>query len=219
MSRNEFKQGAIARRRKLKRDALRTIYAELKRNGWKKIQNVFFQKFGNWFWTLTVNTYLNDEKTTLSLDVKPIEIDSLLWEILGIPENQNEPLSFRAKGAFTCSSLPVASLTIDDANMSADSIGQKTNLWLSENFEKYCDSVSGASFSSQVKNHQNQIDRGSYAITLVISLILESKLEQAMEYSEKYERGELESVFDLRSDGKSFHYHAMQWLKNNQSTA
>ena len=184
-----------------------------------KYSKCFFHKNNNWFWTLKVNTYLNYEKTILSLDVKPIEIDSLLWEILGIPENQNAPLSFRTTGAFTCSALPVASLTIDDANMSAESIGQETNLWLSENFEKHCNTVSGASFSSQIKNHENQRDRGAYAITLVITLILEGKLEQAIDYSGKYERGELESVFDMRSCGKSFHFHAIQWLKNNHATA
>lgn len=219
MSRNETKREFTTRRRKLEKDSLRITYSELKRRGWKKVQNIFFLKTNDWFWALTVNTYLNVEKTILSLNTKPIEIDPLLWQILDIPENQNAPLSFRANGAFTCDLLPVAGLTIDDTNLSVESIGQETSRWLSENFDNYCDIVSRTNFSSQIKNHQNQRERGAYAITLVTTLISEGKLEEAMEFSRKYESGELESVFEMDSCGKSFHYHALQWLENNQATA
>ncbi len=219
MTSNETKREFTARRRKLEKDTSKAMYLRLKAFDWKKYQTTFFQNIDDWFWTLTLNTYLNDEKTTLSLDTKPMRVDPLLWEILAIPENQKAPLSFRANGAFTCSSLPVADLSVDDRDMSAEQISESIENWLLGNLAKCFDKVSSSSFSSQLEKHENQVLRGAYAITLVTSLISEGKFDRARDYSEKYESGELISVLEMTSLGKSFHFYALQWLKNNQSTA
>lgn len=47
--------------------------------------------------------------------VKPLYADDLLWDMLGIPENKDEPPSLRATGAFTLSGVPVCAASCSDA--------------------------------------------------------------------------------------------------------
>lgn len=219
MNNNQTKRQFGSQRRQLDREILKASQEELKAQDWKKIQNIFFREKDNWFWSLTISTYLNVEKTLISLQAKPMNVDPLLWDILSIPENRKAPLSLRANGAFTCSSLPVAELSIDDGNLSAEQVSQKILSWLLCNFDEWSNKVSSCTFSSQLEKHENQILRGAYAISLITSLIAERDFIRAKDYSEKYGGGELESVFEMTCEGKSFYQHVLQWLKTNHRTA
>ena len=76
-----------------------------------------------------------------------------------------------------------------------------------QRFSKQC-------FSKHIEEHENQKERGAYAVSLVCSLISEGELEQATEIANNYETGNLKSVFSMaNTDGNSFHYHALKMIQ------
>lgn len=46
--------------------------------------------------------------------VKPMTIDPVFWDLVGLPENRNLPLSFRLTGAWTCRPPYYAELQIEE---------------------------------------------------------------------------------------------------------
>lgn len=56
----------------------------------------------------------HEEKTSVCVCAKPLELDSLFWRITGLVENERGPPSLRANGAFTCWVPPILEEVIDD---------------------------------------------------------------------------------------------------------
>ena len=56
----------------------------------------------------------SDLKAEISVKItyKPLWTDDLLWDILGMPANKDEPMSLRAVGAFTACEMKIAEYTI-----------------------------------------------------------------------------------------------------------
>lgn len=214
-SKREFEKARIA----LEKLVLADLKASLKKQGWKKASNIFFQEQDNIFWEVTIYTYRNKELSEVKLACKPMAIDPILWEVLNMPENNEIPLSFRANGAFVCSSIPLSDFTFEDNGKNSTEISNTLSNWISLAIEESSAKFKGAIFSKQVAENKHQKERGSYAITLVNCLIMEKNFAQAKDYAEKFDSGELPSALKIQNnDGKSFHYHALKWLKNNENT-
>ena len=56
--------------------------------------------------------------------LKPMWIDDLLWDILEMPENKNEPVSLRAVGAFTVCGSEIYSTKAELMNWELDELRQ-----------------------------------------------------------------------------------------------
>lgn len=66
-------------------------------NAFKVDHSFFFDCF------VTLNNlalFDNYLEITISLHVKPLQVDEIYWEIFGLDENKKKPLSFRAQGVF-----------------------------------------------------------------------------------------------------------------------
>lgn len=89
--------------RELNRALPQIIKSEIKKYKLKKKDYmVWFQK-NDLFFSLLIDVRERDGHCYCSSieQIKPMWIDDLLWDILGMPENKNEPVSLRAIGAFT----------------------------------------------------------------------------------------------------------------------
>jgi hypothetical protein len=76
--------------------------------------------------------------------------------------------------------------------------------------------VSQTPFSDLVAKHPNQVERGAYAVTLVVSLVQEGKLDAARDLARAYASGQKSSTSDLSSRGESFHQLALKHLDRTQ---
>ena len=197
----------------LENETLKKLGIILKKKKWRKNHNIFFLSHKNWFWELTVSTHWNIEKTSATLAIKPMSIDPILWDIMDLSENHKAPLSFRANGAFICSSLPIDNFIIEDSEKNAEVVSLAIYSWVVDSFDEYCNHITESTFSSKVEAHENQRERGAYAISLITSLISEGNIEKARKYAQAYESSDLVSISKMtNSDGKSFHYHSLKWL-------
>lgn len=87
-----------AYRRALER-AVRTVS---KGTRWRSIQGCLFREQSGWFVSIEPTVYIYEPRTVVRVTAKPMSIDSIFWDLVGLPENRDAPLSFRLLGAWTC---------------------------------------------------------------------------------------------------------------------
>ena len=186
----------------------------LKKSSWRMSGYALFNQTADWYQDIFISVHRNACLTTASLRFKPMGIDPILWDILGIPENRKEPLSFRSKGAFVCSSLPIQESQLEQSGESADHVAAAILKFADDNQTLFREKLQESDFSSLVANHPNQVARGAYATTLITSLINDGNLERALELASSYASGELTSVMNFSSEGVSFHQLSVAWIES-----
>ena len=208
---------SIAKQRRVfEKELLATLGSAIKGTGWKKSGGILFRELNGFFCEIRISVSLNDEKICVTQEVKPMALDLILWDILGISENRSEPLSFRSNGAFTCSGLPIyeeflgkPNIGVSDAMIALRTIADSNEKLVQEVF-------SDTNFSTLLAQHPNQRERGAYAVTLVCSLIDDGHLDAAADLASAYESGELESCMHMSCKGVSFHCLAVDWLASGR---
>jgi len=77
--------------------------AALKRDaraaGWRYARGTIFRQSGDWFISVLPGL-LWERGAVVRMMVKPMAVDPLFWDIVGLSENRTMPLSFRATGAW-----------------------------------------------------------------------------------------------------------------------
>lgn len=198
------------------KEALSSLAKLVRKTSWKRRQNSLFVRTGEYLQSASVSVHVNSPETHVELSFKPMGIDPVLWDILDMPENRRENLSFRIWGAFTCSSLPIANAQVEEPGSSPAGVARAVLTFCETNENRFRDCLAQAAFSELVAKHPNQVERGAYAVTLVVSLIHEGRLNEARRLTRAYASGEQSSTFDLTSRGESFHELASKWLERTQ---
>ncbi|WP_265529673.1 hypothetical protein [Sphingomicrobium marinum] len=103
------------KRTQFRRDVARAVRTVSKKSGWRASQGCLFREFDDWFVSASPVVALNAASTRGVVRAKPMSIDPLFWEIVGLPENKQQPLSFRLTGAFTCREPTFRETAIEEA--------------------------------------------------------------------------------------------------------
>jgi len=203
----------VKRRKAFKKELLAALGPVVKGTGWKKNRSALVRQSGAFFQDIVISVYLNDEKKIGVVQTfKPMALDTLLWDILGMSENASEPLSFRTWGAFTCSGLPIYEALLEPVDSSAVNVAEFLGKIARTNKDLFDEVLKTAKYSTLLANHTHQLEHGAYAVALVTSLINDGDYEGAADLAGKYESGELKSCSQLSSYGVSFHRLALDWL-------
>jgi hypothetical protein len=142
-----------------------------------------------------------------------MSLDPILWDILGISENASEPLSFRARGAFTCPGLPIFDGSFDQTSLTSADAAMALSAIIKDNEVLVKDILSRSSFSSLVAQPPNYRENGAYGETLVTSLFNDRDYDAAAKIAAAYESGELKSCTGFQVNGASFYRLALDWLE------
>lgn len=103
------------KRTQFRRDVAKAVRTVSKKSGWRAIQGCLFREFDDWFVSASPVVALNAASTRGVIRAKPMSIDPLFWEIVDLPENKQQPLSFRLNGAFTCREPTFREAAIEEA--------------------------------------------------------------------------------------------------------
>ena len=203
---------AATRRRRFEKELLAALGPALKGSGWKKSGGVLFRQSGVMFQEVGVSVSLLDGTVGVTQKIKPMALDPILWDILGLTENASAPLSFRATGAFTCGGLPIGEASLDETGDGlAATLAALVGI-VGDTGRLAEQTLAGADFSALVAQHPNQAQRGAYAVTLVTSLINDGDRDAAVRLAGAYLSGTARACANLRCDGVSFHRLALDWL-------
>ena len=195
------------------RALLLELKSGLKGSPWKLKSCALYKANGALYQDIFLSVHKNAAVTMGVHRIKPMGLDPLLWEILGIPENVDEPLSFRTWGAFTCAGLPIAEVALESAGNSAQAVAEATRSLCGSADVRAEQQLQAAPFSLLVAAHPDHVERGAYSVTLVTSLIAEGSLELAAREAHAYASATKQSCANLSSEGKSFHELALRWLE------
>ncbi len=113
---------------------------------------------------------------TTTENIKPLWLDDLLWELLKMENNKNEPISLRTIGAFTVSG---AELFKDETELKEWSINE-----LEEIVDSYLDHFYKIVQSFSIDDFYNNLETSRYHAELrkALSLIHEQKYQDTLYY-------------------------------------
>jgi hypothetical protein len=205
-------QSIAKRRRTFEKELLAALGPALKGTGWKKSGCVLFRESEGLFQEIDISVFLNDEKIRVTQRIKPMTLDPILWDILGLSENASEPLSFRSMGAFTCLGLPIYEELLDETFGGVTDAVVALSTIAHDNEQLFERVLAGTDFSTLLAQHPNHRECGAYAVTLVTSLINDGDRDAAAHLASAYESGDFSSCMNLSSNGISFHRLALDWI-------
>ncbi len=115
----EFMGKKITRAEESARHAYRralekSVRTQAKGAGWRSVSGSVFREQAGWFIEVSPSVYIFEHVTKAVVSVKPMAIDPIFWDIVGLPENRDQPLSFRANGAWTCRPPYFAELDLEE---------------------------------------------------------------------------------------------------------
>ncbi len=199
-------------RRTLEKECNTLLRSVAKESGWKKASNFVFCSDSGFFFQASLSVFFNANRTVASFTAKPMLIDPILWDILGIPENISGPMSLRGNGAFSCSTPNFYEAEIENPDSTSDTIVDSFVNFAKASKDQFLAEYANIGFSQLISKDPNHIERGAYAITLVASLINESNYPQALDIALGHSTGKLSSCRQFSSKGQSFHDLAITWL-------
>jgi len=66
---------------------------------WRHAGGLIFRQHGDWF-VEVLPSILWQRGALARMNIKPMAVDPLFWRVVGLQENESQPLSFRANGAW-----------------------------------------------------------------------------------------------------------------------
>ena len=164
-------------------DLNKQIRAAVKGTGWKQSKGVVFRQIDDWFiaghWR-KVSADLQDG-LRIELMAKPMALDPMLWETMGLEENNSQPLSFRYWGAFVCGTPVLAAEVI--AETDPDRAAPAMIATLDRMVPGLLDTLASNSFSELAKSPVGIHDNWRMSETIVQALRLENEPDLALKYA------------------------------------
>ena len=161
------------------RELDRAMRAASKGSPWKCNQGSVFLARGDWFACVSPSVHIFEHVTSADLNIKPMGVDPIFWDIVQLPENKKLPLSFRLRGAWTCRGPSVLEGRMDERSMDAAAVAPAVVSWATEQLERVLPAYSIDCYAEFIESDPNQRERGSYLPSLVTTLILLGRFEEA----------------------------------------
>jgi len=160
-----------------------------KGSGWKQSKGIVFRQSDDWFvaghWR-NVSSRLADG-LKVEILAKPMAIDPMLWETMGLESNNSKPLSFRYWGAFTCGTPVILSETITETD--PEIAPQAIIARLNEMLPKLFVILATKKFSEIAKNPAGIHDNWKMNETITQSLRLEQRPDLAIKFAKSAKSG------------------------------
>lgn len=206
----------FAERKSFQRDCLLALRGLCAGTQWQLKQTTIVTQCDGYFVAGKLTVYFNARKTVASLTAKPMGVDLVLRKILGIVDNKPLPLPFLYWGAFTCPSPDFASAEIEGEGASPQAAAQAFFDLVHLTLPSVMVRLKGSAYADHLLVHPNQMERGAYATTLVASQIQDGRLDEARTTAEAYASGTKHCAAQFTVKGKTFHEHALEWLRKDQ---
>jgi hypothetical protein len=102
--------------------------AEAKARRWKSIASTQYWTAGSLFFALNVSAGAKEGSFHSSLRFKWLDLDQVLWRVLGMSSNEHEPFSLHANGAFVLTGWEVQSMAVRDLEWQPGVLAEQVQL-------------------------------------------------------------------------------------------
>ena len=172
-------------------------YYSLKKKGshiWKASNTMFFYAITDLWYNEKKNSFCS----SVTVYVKPLWTDELLWRVLDMEENLKAPLSLRCDGAFTFFGLKCCYEVLDFEDI--ETSGTKMLTMISDAADKFNEDYFNA-HSSEIDYQRELFD--------ILDLIYKEQFLSAINYSNKINH------YYFINKGKSFLEYVIEYCKKN----
>jgi len=186
-----------------------------KGTGWRVSQRVLFREWDGLFVASSAVVLIGEAKTRAQLQVKPLGLDEIFWDVMDAATNRTQPQSFRYFGAFTCPMATVAEECIDEDPANLNLIAQNHLRWANQLLPDVRKLV--MPFTEYLIRHPRPPDgRGPHRASLITSLVLDGDYQKARELCEssiiEHDDAGFTVLFEDRR-GNWFPELVLDWLK------
>ncbi len=183
----EFMGKKITRAEESARHAYRralekSLRARVTGTGWKSAYSSIFREEAGWFIEASPSVYIFEHVTKAVISVKPMAIDPIFWDLVGLPENRKQPLSFRANGAWACRPPYFAELCLEEDDDPAV-VGERLFVAATEQLEIVTRSYSLERFLSACRE-TSSVD-GAYLSSIIPTLVALHRQDEALAICEE----------------------------------
>ncbi len=187
---------AFRKQRKEYEKARHAALVEARKGGiWRKKTAWLYCAIEGTFIDLFFIGHAHEQRTTIRITAKPLKLDSLFWEICGLPENEREPLSLRANGVFVCRGLRILEETIEDDADPAVSAAQLLSL-ADSGAEAAMHRMRSIEFSRLLEIYAEENDisvHARFGPTYLMALILDRRTDDALTLIQEQRMGATKS--------------------------
>ncbi len=199
-------------RHQFRRELKKAVKQVSRGTDWRSIEGGLYREASGWFVSARPSVHINAEKTDVRFEVKPMAVDPILWDILLMPENRNEPLSLRYNGAFVCQPPAFSILHVSEEGGTTPTAKRIMEV-AGEQLSQIQAEMSVVEFLHRCRLGNNEI--GAFQACTVCALIAlgldddalnVARTEQSLGHSGGYRVG-----------GLSFHELAKRWISGRLS--
>ncbi|WP_027156515.1 hypothetical protein [Methylobacter luteus] len=199
---------------------------ESNRFGWKCSRGFVFKKEKDAFFTILITGQPKIKRLSWSMRFKHYDFDYVFWDVVKLPENKKQPLSFRACGAWVAPSMEVQSgnTTLDkweeefistgicsvfelldpiSLDVASSITSYQSNLGVLENY-----------YSQLMKKYPNAVR--TIWVEKLLTCLLESKPNEAKEIASARIAAGDSGGFNY--EGSSFYQLANEYVDTSQNT-
>ena len=199
-------------RRSLQRALPKAIKAAARSSGWLTKQGTLFREADGWFIEVHAIPWIIEAKTPARMHCKPMGLDPIFWQLTGMDENNGQPLSFRAFGAFTCRTPTLREADIPEELGSAERIAENLLAWADEQFQSLRGTMTTDAFIEFIRKQPDQVERKRHLVPLILGLLFQGKDEEALAVAQEVKdrsdggliSGDGGFVFNINGQFKSF---------------
>jgi len=163
------------------KDWTNLIKQEAKSFGWKFKSFFTYKSAKDFFYDVTFYTSGNANLISGSLSFKPLIVDEIFWDIIGLSDNRKMPLSLRGNGAFVVSSKDVFDfkLKVDPYNLKSDidSLFDRINIKVGD-LQSTITNLD--SFVSFIEQHPSKRSEWFDVDMLIVAFIVQNKYDKAL---------------------------------------
>jgi len=199
---------------------------ESNRFGWKCSRGFVFKKEGALFFTILITGQPKTKRLSWSMSFKHYDFDEIFWDVVKLPENKKQPLSFRACGAWVAPSMEAHSGNVTLDKWEEETISDETNN-IFELLEPISVEVANSvttyqsnlrvleNYYSQLMNKHPNAVRTIWAEKL-LTCLLESELDEAKKIANA--RIESGDSGGFNYAGRSFYQLASEYVEAAKNT-
>ena len=189
MTKASDRRAFIKRREAFEKDVLKNLKVVIKGSGWRKSGNDLIRSVDGLFLNADMRSHLDAHKSEFWFRAKPMAIDEIFWDVMQIPENRDQPLSFRASAVFQCRIPYSNTLIVDDESQDSLHLAQTLLLYANEHAAKFQQTYVLADYIHQLEIHEEQIATGNYSTTLFCLYCVAGETDKARLFAEDHVSG------------------------------
>ena len=201
---------------KQREDFEKLVFQQVKQaskgSGWRKSRDSLSRSENGLFFDAHFRCHYDDHMTDFWFVAKPLRIDEIFWDVMQMPENRDQPLSFRAHAWFKCVVPHTSVLSVGDKKLDAPRLAQKFLSYASENLISFQKTYDLATYINAIERDPEQIERGNYSTALFCLYCANGNSDKARHFAQEHVSGKRECGSTYKTIDQDFFELALEYL-------